>query len=65
VPELLPFQSEIQNLIVFQSAIPYYTIESRAKVKEGGVARGIKVVVKIGAREKERYKIIQWVDAIY
>ncbi len=65
VPELVPFQSEIQNLIVFRSTIPYYTIESRAKAKAGGVTRGIKVVVKIDPREKERHKIIQWVDAIY
>jgi len=65
VPELIPFLNEIQTLIVFRSTIPYYTIESKAKPKEGGASRGIKAIVKIDAREKERYKVIQWVDALF
>ena len=65
VPELLPFMSEIQSFIVFRSMIPYYTIEARGKPKEGGASRGIKVIVKIDTREKEKYKVIQWVDALF
>jgi general secretion pathway protein K len=65
VPELAPFIAEIQNVIVFRSTLPYYTIESRAKGKDGGGIRGLKVIVKIDRAEKERYKIIQWVDALY
>jgi len=65
VPELASFGTDIQNLIVFQSSIPYYTVESRAKGKDGGGVWGTKVIVKIDRVEKERYKIIQWVDALY
>jgi general secretion pathway protein K len=65
VPEIIPFMSEIQSMIAFRSTIAYYTIESKAKPKTGGASRGIKTIVKIDAREKERYKVIQWVDALY
>jgi len=64
VPELVPFFGEVGTLIVFQSTTPYYTIESRAKNKEGGSNRGLKVVVKIDPKEKKNYKIIQWVDRL-
>jgi general secretion pathway protein K len=63
VPELVPFVGEMIRLITYRSAIPYYTIESRAKSKEGG-ARGLKVIVRIDQREKQGYKIIQWVDSL-
>ena len=62
VPELSPFMGEIGRLIVFRSTIPYYTIESKAKSKEGGTVRGLKVIVKIDLKEKRGFKIIQWVD---
>jgi general secretion pathway protein K len=65
VPELSSFMGEIGNLIVFQSTIPYYTIESRAKNKEGRTIQGLKVVVKIDEKEKTGYKVIQWVDALF
>ena len=64
VPELTPFFAGVGTLIVFQSTTPYYTIESRAKNKEGGSNRGLKVVVKIDPKEKKNYKIIQWVDRL-
>ncbi len=64
VPELSPLMGEIGGLILFQSVIPYYTIESKARNLEKSV-RGVKGVVEIDPREKEGYKIIQWVDAIY
>jgi len=64
VPELTPFFAEVGPLIVFQSTTPYYTIESRAKNKEGGTNRALKVIVKIDPNEKKNYKIIQWVDSI-
>jgi len=65
VPELSSFMGEIGSLIVFQSTIPYYTIESRAKNKEGRTIQGLKVVVKIDEKEKTGYKVIQWVDALF
>jgi general secretion pathway protein K len=35
VPELAPFIGEIGKFIIYRSALPYYTIESRAKLKGG------------------------------
>jgi len=65
VPALSAFMGTVGPLIQFQSPSPsYYTIESRAKNREEGPARGVKVIVKIGQQEKTRYKIIQWVDVI-
>jgi len=64
VPELSSLMGEIGMLISFQSTTPYYTIESRAKNKEGGSNRGVKVIVKIDSKEKVHHKIIQWVDVL-
>jgi general secretion pathway protein K len=64
VPQLSTFMGNIVRLMVFQSRSPYYTIESRAKNKDGGPVRGVKAIVKIDSREKAGYKIIQWVDVI-
>jgi general secretion pathway protein K len=64
VPELAPFFGEVGTTIAFQSTTLYYTIESRAKKKEGGSNRGLKVIVKIDPTEKKNYKIIQWVDRL-
>ncbi len=64
VPELSAFMGTIGTLILFQSPNPYYTIESRAMNKDGGSIRGVKAIVKIEPREKEGYKILQWVDVI-
>lgn len=64
VPELTPFMGEIGRMILFRSTIPYYTIESRAKFKEGKTTRGLRTIVKIDLREKEGYKTIQWVDRL-
>jgi len=62
VPEMAPLAG--QTPVAFQSAIPYYTIESKGKGKEGKALQGIKVVVKIDPRERTGYKIIQWVDRL-
>ena len=64
VPELAPFIGEIGRFIVYRSALPYYTIESRAKLKDGPSMQGLKAIVKIDPREKEGYKIVQWVDRL-
>jgi general secretion pathway protein K len=64
VPELAPFIGEIGRFIVFRSTLPYYTIESRAKLKDGLFMQGLKAIVKIDSREKEGYKIVQWVDRL-
>jgi general secretion pathway protein K len=64
VPELAPFIGEIGRFIIYRSALPYYTIESRAKLKEGSPMQGLKTIVKIDPREKEGYKIVQWVDRL-
>ncbi len=63
VPELNPFFGEIARFLVFQRQIPFYSIEAQAQMKEGDPLRGIKAIVKIDTREKEGYKIIQWLDA--
>jgi hypothetical protein len=67
VPEfgLLPNVAEIERLLGTLSTTSYYTIESKAKNKEGGSNRGLKVIVKIDPREKKNYKIIQWLDRLY
>ena len=64
VPELSTILPATGGFILFQSLSPYYTIESRAKNREGGPVRGVKVIVKIDPQEKAGYKIIQWVDVI-
>jgi general secretion pathway protein K len=64
VPELAPFIVEIGRYIVYRSALPYYTIESRAKLKDGPSmqGQGLKAIVKIDSRETGGHKIVQWVD---
>lgn len=69
VPELRPFierDPERQSLILYGRTMltPFYTVESRATYKEGGSVRGLKVIVKIDPKEKEGYKILQWVDVL-
>jgi general secretion pathway protein K len=64
VPEMEPFIAEAGKLIVYQSATPYYAIESKGKGKEGGAVQGIKAVVKIEPSGKTGYKIVQWVDRL-
>jgi len=64
VPEMSNFYGDIGRLITFRSTTPYYTIESRAKSKGGGALRGLKAVIKIDPKEKEGYRVIQWVDSI-
>ena len=64
VPEISAFLGGIANLLVFRSLVPYYTIESKAKKKEGESNRGIKVIVKVEPADKRKHKIIQWVDVI-
>lgn len=64
VPEFAPLMVEFGRRMAFQSTSPYYTVESRAKVKEGEGRRGVKAIVKVDPREKQGYKILQWVDAL-
>jgi hypothetical protein len=64
VPELSPFIGEITGRIVFSSRTSYYTIDSKGKSKEGGAVQGLKTIVKIDPREKEGYKVIQWIDKL-
>lgn len=65
VPEISPFIGEIGRLILYQSRSPYYTIESKARSSEGGLTRGLKVIVKVDSRDKKGYKIVQWVDGLF
>ena len=65
VPDLSPFMGDIGGSILFQSMLPYYTIEARAKNSEGRTIQGLKVIVKIDPAEKMGYKVIQWVDALF
>jgi general secretion pathway protein K len=64
VPELAPFMKEVGGLVIYQSLIPYYTIESRGKSKDRSSTRGLKVIVKIDPKDKKGYKVIQWVDVL-
>jgi general secretion pathway protein K len=64
VPEFSSFIGDAMKLIVFQSMIPYYTIEAKAKNGEGKSVRGVKTIVKVDLKEKEGYKVIQWVDGL-
>jgi general secretion pathway protein K len=69
VPDLKPFiegDPERQGLILYGRTLltPYYTIESRAKFKESESVRGLKAIVKIDPKEKEGYKILQWIDVL-
>jgi general secretion pathway protein K len=64
VPEFSPFMGEIGRFILFRSIAPSYTIESRARFKEGESIRSLKAIVKIDPREKGGYKILQWVDSL-
>lgn len=63
VPEIAPFLTGIQRLVLFGVVNPYYTVEARGKSKEGGSVRGIRMVVKVDFREKDGYKIVQWLDS--
>ncbi len=65
VPELTPLMGEIGKYITYGTRSPYFTIESKARGSEGKSVRGLKVLVKIDLREKDKYKIIQWVDSIF
>ena len=66
VPELTPSMGEIAPLVTYQSALPYYTIESRGKSKDQTSRRGLKVIIKIDPADKDKkgYKVIQWVDVL-
>jgi len=64
VPEIAPFMGEIGRFVVFRSTFPYYTIESKGKLKDGSSVQGLKAIVKIDPREKQGYKIVQWVDRL-
>ncbi|MCX8119134.1 MAG: type II secretion system protein GspK [Desulfobacterota bacterium] len=64
VPEMAPFIAEAARLIAYRPRTAYYTVESRARAQEGGPSRGLKAIVKIDAREKKGYKVVQWVDVI-
>jgi general secretion pathway protein K len=65
VPEISSFAGDAMTLIVFQSTIPYYTIEAKATNEQGKSARGMRAIVKVDLKEKEGYKVIQWVDALF
>jgi general secretion pathway protein K len=64
VPELQPFLKEIGRFISFRPLHPYYTIETRAWMKDNELGRSLKAIIKIDAREKNGYKVIQWIDHI-
>jgi len=65
VPELNPFMGEIGRYITYRARSPYFTIESKATGAEGKSARGLKAIVRIDLMDKNKYRIIQWVDSIF
>jgi general secretion pathway protein K len=69
VPELKLFldgDPERQSLILYGKTMitTYYSIESRAMLKEGEWGRGLKAIVKIDSKDKEGYRFIQWIDRL-
>ncbi len=64
VPELSPFMAEAGKMILIGAVNTYYTVEARGKSKGGNTARGVRAVVKVDQREKDRYKIVQWLDSL-
>lgn len=64
VPEIQPFLKEISGFITFRPWHPYYTIETRAWMREKELERSLQAIIKIDAREKNGYKVIQWIDYI-
>jgi general secretion pathway protein K len=65
VPELAPIIGAVGSFLVFSSPSRYFTIEARAKTQDGNSLRGVKTIVRIELREKNGYKVIQWVDKIF
>jgi hypothetical protein len=61
---MIPFLNEIGRNIIYRYATSYYTVEVKAQGKSGGV-RSLQAVVKVDSRQKEGYKIVQWVDAVF
>ncbi len=64
VPEIVPFMTQISRFLLFGGMNPYYSIEARAKREGTFSGGGIRTVVKIDLKEKEGYKVIQWMDSI-
>jgi general secretion pathway protein K len=64
VPELSPFISEIRTTLAYQSPSYYFTVESRAKAKDGQSVRGLRTIIKTDPRDNKKVKIIQWVDTL-
>jgi general secretion pathway protein K len=64
VPEMTPFIGEKAALMTYQSTVPYYTIESRGKIKDQASRRGVKAIVRIDPADKKGYRVIQWVDVL-
>jgi len=65
VPEFTSFAGDAIGLIVFVSTMPYYTIEAKATNGHSKSVRGMRAIVKVDLKEKEGYKVVQWVDALF
>jgi general secretion pathway protein K len=65
VPDVVPFLGEAGKMIVFGGMNPFYTVEARGKSAGGNSIRSIRAVVKIDPRDKDGYKIIQWLDSFW
>jgi general secretion pathway protein K len=65
VPDVVPFLGDAGKLIVFGGMNPFYTVEARGKGAGGNSIRSIRAVVKIDPRDKDGYKIIQWLDSFW
>ncbi|OGP94503.1 MAG: hypothetical protein A2157_16205 [Deltaproteobacteria bacterium RBG_16_47_11] len=64
IPELAPIIGAVGSFLVFSSPSRYFTIEARAKTQNGTSRRGVKTIVRIEMKEKNGYRVIQWVDKI-
>jgi general secretion pathway protein K len=65
VPDVVPFLGEAGKFILFGGANPFYTVEARGRSQGGNSIRGIRAIVKIDIRDKDGYKMIQWLDSLW
>ncbi len=62
VPELSSYYDAIGRQMQYRNTIPYFTVEAKARSKEGGSVRGLRAIIKVDPKEQANRKIIQWLD---
>jgi general secretion pathway protein K len=65
VPDVVPFLGDAGKYILFGGMNPFYTVEARGRSQGGNSIRSIRAIVKIDIRDKDGYKMIQWLDSLW